>query len=214
MKTAFTRWAPVCGALVLALSLTPDALAQCGGLRLPLVHPSVWHPQNGQARLLRTTLTSTAAKDDEDMDSAPIVGFWHVKFTSKGSGGGIPDGTEVDAGYSQWHSDGTELMNSGSHAPITGNFCMGVWTMVGPHQYQLNHFAIAWDDTGSSLVGPVRLQELITLAPNGQSFSGTFAIDPYVESPTPNEPLTPTIHIQGTIAGSRINVNTSATSIF
>jgi len=214
MKTAFQRFLLTCIALVLASTLMPHAFAQCGGLRLPLVRPAAWHPQYGHARLLRAALAAPADQDDGDGDALRIVGFWHVKFTSKDSGGGIPDGAEVDAGYSQWHSDGTELMNSGSHAPITGNFCMGVWTMVGPRKYQLNHFAIAWDDTGSSLVGPVRIQELITLAPNGQSFSGTFAIDPYVESPTPNEPLTPTIHIQGNIAGSRINVNTPATSIF
>ena len=33
------------------------------------------------------------------MEEAGIVGFWHVKFVSKGSEG-IPDGTEIDAGDS------------------------------------------------------------------------------------------------------------------
>jgi hypothetical protein len=29
----------------------------------------------------------------------------------------------IDAGFAQWHSDGTEIMNS--HAPATSNFCLG-----------------------------------------------------------------------------------------
>jgi len=36
----------------------------------------------------------------------------------------IPDGAQLDFGYTQWHSDGTELMNSGGHAANTGNFCV------------------------------------------------------------------------------------------
>ena len=71
-------------------------------------------------------LVAPAGQDDPDSGSQTIVGFWHVKFVSEGSEG-IPDGTEVDAGYSQWHSDGTEIMNSAGRSPITGSFCLGVW---------------------------------------------------------------------------------------
>ena len=74
-------------------------------------------------------LPASFALRDDDSEDASIVGLWQVTFTSKGTSG-IPDGTVVDAGYATWHSDGTEIMNSG-RPPITGSFCMGVWKQVG-----------------------------------------------------------------------------------
>jgi len=135
------------------------------------------------------------------------VGFWHVKFVSKGSAG-IPDGAEVDAGYSQWHSDGTEIMNSAGRSPITSNFCLGVWTKVGERKYKLNHFATAWDPTGSTLIGPANIQEEVTLSADGCKFSGTFTIDQYTEAGNR------LAHVVGDITGTRITVDTPSQSIF
>ncbi len=218
MKTTFQRFLLAFSALVLALSFIPNASAQCGGLRAPLILPSVRHTQNGHARLLRAAL---GGQDNQDEDSQPIVGFWHVKFVSDGvsSGipGGVPAGAEVDAGYSQWHTDGTEIMNSGGRAPNTGDFCLGVWAKVGPRQYELNHFAAAWDPTkgtvgpagpAGELIGPGNIKELVTLAADGQSFAGTFSINQYDESGTL------LVHLEGAITGTRINVNTPPSSIF
>ena len=56
--------------------------------------------------------------DDHESDNG-IVGFWRVKFVSKDNPG-IPDDTVIDAGFAQWHSDGTEIMNS-SRPPATSN---------------------------------------------------------------------------------------------
>jgi hypothetical protein len=81
------------------------------------------------------------------------VGFWKIKFVSEGSSG-IPDGTVIDNGLAQWHSDGTEIMNS-SRPPATGNFCLGVWQKSGPSSYKLNHFALAYDVSGN-FIGPRR----------------------------------------------------------
>jgi hypothetical protein len=53
-----------------------------------------------------------------------IVGFWKVKFVAEGNPD-IPDGTPIDDGLAQWHSDGAEIMNSGLRPPVTGNFCLG-----------------------------------------------------------------------------------------
>ncbi len=55
---------------------------------------------------------------------APIVGFWHVKFIAKGNGF-IPDGTVIDMGFSQWHSDGTEILNSSRPPPATSAWVSG-----------------------------------------------------------------------------------------
>jgi hypothetical protein len=192
---------------VLALSLMPNALAECGGFRSSLAHPSNWHLQYGDARLLRMALVAPAGQGDQDNGDQSIVGFWHVKFVSSGSAG-IKNGTEIDAGYSQWHSDGTEIMNSGGRSPITSNFCLGVWKQTGTGTFKLNHFATAWDSTGATLIGPANIREEVTLASDGNSFSGKFAIDQYDEAGNNLG------HVQGSVTGTRITVDTEEQSIF
>ena len=140
MREQFRKFAPVFGALVVSLALAPVAGAQCGGLVIPHVHPSAGAGQAAMPQLLRAGLLTVG---DEDNQEAAIVGFWHVKFVV-GSGSSAQT---IDAGYSQWHADGTEIMNSGGRAPITSNFCLGVWKQVGYRQYKLNHLAAAWDPT-------------------------------------------------------------------
>ena len=120
----------------------------------------------------------TVADRDDDQDSqAAIVGMWKVQFVSEGTAG-VPDGTVVDSPYVQWHSDGTEIMNS-SKAPITGNFCLGVWKKTGWSTYKLNHFALAWDPTGTIFVGPANIREEVTLDGGGNRYWGTFTIDQF-----------------------------------
>jgi hypothetical protein len=201
------------GTLVLALA--PNASAECGTLSLPPVHRTGKHLENGRAYFLLTTLAAPRDQDAQYDDGPSIVGFWHVKFISDGvtSGipGGIPNGTPVDAGYSQWHSDGTEIMNSGARAPNTGNFCLGVWAKVGLRQYKLNHFGISWDPTkgaAGELIGPANIKENVTLSLDGQSFIGTFSIDQYDEA---GDLL---VHLQGSVTGTRIDVDTGPSSVF
>lgn len=211
MNMILQRSALALGAFVLALTWVPGSQAQCGGIPAKLLHSSGWHPQYGQARLLRASL---GGMDDGDEDNPTIVGFWHFKFVSDGvtTGipGGIPAGAEVDAGYAQWHSDGTEITNSGGRAPDTSAFCLGVWSKVGPRRYKLNHFAASWDPTkgATGLIGPAHIKENVKLASDGQSFAGTFSVDQYDE--TGNL----LVHLQGSVTGTRINVNTAPSSIF
>jgi hypothetical protein len=202
--SAYKTCAATFGVFALALLFVPNCSAQCGGMRQPAPSHSSWNPQLGQAHLLRAALLTI---DDRDDDEAGIVGFWHVKFVSQGSTG-IPDGTEVDAGYAQWHSDGTEIMNSGGRSPITGDFCLGVWKKVAPRTYKLNHFAASWDSTGSSLLGPANIREQVVLDHTGKQFTGTFTIDQYDEAGNT------LAHVQGTITGTRIGVDTPSQSIF
>jgi hypothetical protein len=140
-------------------------------------------------------------RDDDDVS---IVGFWHVKFVSDGSTG-IPDGAVVDAGFSQWHADGTEILNS-SRPPATSNFCLGVWERTGKSTYKLNHFALSSDLNGH-MVGPAEIREDVTLSKDGSSYSGTFTIDQY---DTAGNLL---VHIQGNVSGTRITVDTKITDI-
>jgi hypothetical protein len=174
----------------------------CGNAarRQATLSPSAWGFQAGGAHLLQAALVKTD-------DQAAIVGFWHVKFVSEGSTG-IPNGTEIDAGYSQLHSDGTEIMNSGGRSPITSNFCLGVWKQTRTGTYKLNHFATAWDPTGTILIGPANIREEVTLASDGNRFSGKFTIDQYDESGNNLG------QVQGQITGTRITPETPAQSIF
>jgi hypothetical protein len=177
------------------------AQAQCLGYQSPGV-------EHGQAPSTSGSFRAPIVRVSEQSNAdAGIVGFWHVKFVSEGSSG-IPDGTEVDAGYSEWHSDGTEIMNSGGRSPITSSFCLGVWEQTGTSTYVLNHFAAGWDPTGTTLIGPGNIREKVTLGPNGNQFSGTFTVDQYDES---NNLLA---HLQGTITATRITVTTPPSSIF
>jgi len=202
MKTICKMFVATCGALALGLLFVPQAGAQCGAYKA-FAKPTSWQRQTGQPRLLLAGFPEDAATVTDNS----IIGFWHVKFVSEGSKG-IPDGTEVDAGYSQWHSDGTEIMNSGAHSPITSSFCLGVWKKLGDLKYQLNHYAIAWDATGTSLIGPANIRENITLDPDGLHFTGTFTIDQYTETGTS------LAHVQGNVTGSKIDVETLPQSVF
>jgi hypothetical protein len=126
-----------------------------------------------------------------------IVGFWKFAFTA-------PDGvTGIDWGFQQWHSDGTELTNSGGQLPATGNFCTGVWQQFGRGAYQLNHWAIAWNLPGTDpadLAGLVNIRELVSVDGSGDSMTGSVSLDLYALDGT-----TLLAHLgEGTVSGERI----------
>jgi hypothetical protein len=156
----------------------------------------------GQFRLASLVMVHGQDRNwDDDSERAPITGLWKVKFTSKGNTGiGIPDDATIDEGYATWHSDGTEIMNSG-RVPKTGNFCMGVWKKTGRSSYRLNHFALSWDPTGTTLIGPTNIREEIVLDNQENSYSGTFTIDQY---DTEGHLV---VHISGVVSGQRITAD-------
>ena len=126
-----------------------------------------------------------------------IIGYWKFAFTA-------PDGiTGIDWGFQQWHSDGTELTNSGGQLPATGNFCTGVWEQAGRGAYRLNHWAIAWNLPGTDpadLAGLINIRELVSVDGTGNSMSGTVSLDLYAPDAT-----TFLAHLgEGTVSGVRI----------
>ena len=136
--------------------------------------------------------------------SGSIVGMWSFQLISKGNlNAGIPDGTIIDFGYTQWHSDGTELLNSGGRAPATENFCMGVWVQTGRNTYQLNHFALSYDATTGLLNGKANILETVTLSPGGTIYSGTFTITNFDTNGNKVGTLT------GQVTADRITVDTT-----
>lgn len=131
--------------------------------------------------------------------------MWRIQFISQGNTAhspSIPDGTLIDFGYTQWHSDGTELMNSGGHTPASQNFCMGTWVRSGYFNYELNHFALSYDTTTGALTTKVNIREQITLDPSGNEFAGTFTIDVY----DANSGIK-VDHLAGNVSGTRVTVD-------
>ena len=111
----------------------------------------------GPMALFRAAANGIAAERDDQSKASDrtIVGFWHFTFTSEGTTNPpIPNGTVIDGGFAEWHSDKTEITNS-SRPPATGNFCLGVFEKTGPSC------------------------EIVTVDRDGDRYSGTFSIDQY-----------------------------------
>lgn len=197
MRLGNMRIVPVLGVLALATMVAPYAHAGCG-----MYHPASFDTssqrQFGSVHLLRVALNG---QDEASPAEPTMVGTWKEHWISKGSEG-IPDGAEIDAGYAQWHSDGTEINVSGLRAPLTGDVCLGEWIKTGARTYRLNHFGISYNSTGLSLVGVARIQQWLTLDQKGMATSGTFTIDQY------NESGTLLAHIQGNVIGTRVTMDT------
>lgn len=140
--------------------------------------------------------TGSSDMDQFNRDNS-IVGMWKVSFTAT-DGSGF-----TDFGYSHLHSDGTEFLNSGSRAPATQNYCLGVWKKTGDGTYKLNHFALSYDLYTGILNAKVNIREKIALKPGGNEYSGTFVIDVY--DPTGAMVVA---HFEGKTAGTRVTVDT------
>lgn len=189
----------VIGALAIALHGTvfvSRAAAQCGYSQWNATE--ALQPLSPEAAVQPEPAALSRAADGRGSDGQ-IVGFWKFQFVSQGSSG-IPDGTVVDNGFTQWHSDGTEITNS-FRPPSTGNFCLGVYQQTGPSTYSLNHFALGWDQLGN-FIGPVQIKEKVTLSHSSNQFTGTFTIDQF--NPAGNV----LAHVQGQVTATRITVNT------
>jgi hypothetical protein len=205
MKTMSKKIATAAGVAMFATLLIPTASAGCGDPSTFLGPYEFQQPQF-QAQYTPQAALSRTESARSSTGSASIVGMWNVQFVSKGNSTHnppIPDGAIVDSGYSQWHSDGTEIMNSAGHAPATQNFCLGVWQKTGYSSYQLSHFALSYDATTGVLNGKVNIQETVVLSAGGTKYNGTFTIDVY--DPTGKH----VDHVAGDVGADRITVDTT-----
>jgi hypothetical protein len=131
--------------------------------------------------------------------------MWKITELSMGNASHNPpiqDGTQIDFGYAQWHSDGTEFYNSGGFAPATQNYCLGVWLQTGNYKYQVNHFALTYDMTGV-YTGIINILETITISVGGTKYSGTFTINAY---DTKGNQVN---HLTGQVTGERVTIDTA-----
>lgn len=206
MNTSLRKILAAVGILLIGTILTAKANAECGSM----TSPKALQPQSWQGNELFQPGSLLLVSDHDD---DPIVGMWQVKFTAEGNTGSMapPDGTPIDKAFVQWHSDGTEIMNSGRPAQ-DGNFCMGVWKRTGKSSYKLNHFALGNDTTNApsgigNPAGPTQIQEKIILSRDGNCYTGSFTLDAYDTSGNN------VAHIIGKVSATRITVNTSASRV-
>jgi hypothetical protein len=138
--------------------------------------------------------------------SPSIVGMWSFQFISMGNtthNPSIADGTELNWGYNQFHSDETEILNAGARSPAQQNFCLGVWQKTGDFTYQVNHFALNYNATTGALVGKIIVIETITVSPGGTAFSGSFVENVFDTTGKQTDQLT------GQVKAQRITVDTT-----
>lgn len=180
------------GVALLTTLLASTATAGCGSFdpHQPKSYSLESNPDQSQS-------DTSSSDNHHSYRSNSVVGLWKVTFTAT-DGSGF-----TDFGYSQWHSDGTEFLNSGSRAPATQNYCLGVWKKTGDGTYKLNHFALSYDSTTGVLNAKVNIRETIALDPGGNKYSGNFVIDVY--DPTGSMVVA---HFEGKTAGTRVTVDT------
>ena len=205
MKATLRLFTNTLGLGVLAAALTPSVFAGCGEM------PSKGAPAGKQLQiqLMQAAYRPARLVLVDAPSGASVVGLWHVVFTQNTDfGGGL-----FDDSYAEWHSDGTEIMNSGVHSPATGNFCMGAWTKTGPTTYTLKHVALDYSMQPLGSTSPtviVIIREQVTVDQTGNHFTGSFTADIYAPYSSAL-PATPGAHIAqvgaGTIAGERITAN-------
>jgi hypothetical protein len=169
-----------------SLTLTASAAwAGCGDQPNPA--PAAWRSAPAgdmDARLIRVN------------NGAPsMIGLWYEQF--------FVGGSLFDFGYTQWHSDGTELLNSGARSPASQNYCLGVWEQTGPFSYHLNHFALSYDPGTGKINARVNIKEDVQVDQKGQTFTGSFTID--VFAPDGSGP--PARVAAGNVTGKRLTAN-------
>jgi hypothetical protein len=199
MKTISQAITMTLGAGIFATMFASQAMAGCGDVQGPFEFPR----QSAELRPL-----TPAAESDNALargGSGPaMVGMWQVQLISKGNTGhnpSIPDGALIDFGFTQWHSDGTEIQNSAGVPG--GGFCLGVWGQTGFLTFELNHFPIAFSPTTGAVANYINIRQQVTLSPSGDSYTGTFTENVY--DPKGNQ----VDHLVGTIVATRMTVDSS-----
>jgi hypothetical protein len=184
------------GAFALVAALAPNARAGCG---YPMFGAAITSPgsialatSDARPASFSAIIPDNPEPEGAAPEGASIVGMWKAKL--------LVNGAVFDAGYTQWHGDGTEFTQS-SFPPAAGNFCLGVWKIIGPSTYKLNHLALNFDPSTGALIGHAAIHEQVTVDRKSNTYSGTFDIDLF-------DILDHKIgHIEGTIAAERVTVN-------
>src|SRR6476660_3505132 len=133
MKTTFKGFAVALGLVLIGAILTAKASAECGSYPPRDKAGAVVTPQSWSGSEFSSASLLLVSEHDS---TEPIVGMWKFTLTAQGNTGpgAPPDGVPLDIGFTQWHSDGTEIINSG-RPPQDGSICLGVWEKTGKSKY-------------------------------------------------------------------------------
>ena len=178
------------GLCAASLLFNLQASAQCGAVAKHVSYPMAQNAGHFQL--------AGAAQDSGEPALDPIVGLWKMDFEDQAA-------KYSDRGYSVWHSDHTEFMNS-TRTPAVGAVCQGVWTKVSGSTYRLNHFALGYAD-GVNLTSVYQFQLLVTMNGSGNGFYGTFSIEAF--NPKTHAPQGT---LKGTVTGERVTIDTTIDS--
>jgi len=154
-------------------------------------------PRAAEALASQSHESAFEIRDDGDDDgNASIVGLWSITYY-------VGRSSNIwDQGFEQWHSDGLELNNDNAVPPSLGNVCVGVYKRVGSRTFKLRH--VTWNfDTSGQLTGTFQLLQTVVVAPNGNTFSGTYTSDSF----DLNGKVIPSLHAEGILSAKRITVD-------
>jgi hypothetical protein len=176
-------------AFALSVAFVPNAHAGCGNTPASVgaVNANLLSPGKSKSSAPHFRTTACGFRHRR---------LWEIELVAKNLPDTPPEGVVIDHGYTQWHSDGTEIMNS-SRPPATGNFCLGVWRKTGPATYSLTHRVLSFNPDGTP-EGPGSLHEVVVLERGGNTFSGTFTFDQFDTLGNLK------IHIEGVVRATRI----------
>jgi len=208
MKVAHRAVTTTLSAAVVGMLLVPAA-SGCAMGQQPAAPFAIGQVMQDSRNPLGLVTSASLARDlsrAASGKSPSIVGMWSFQFISVGNttrNPSIPDGTQINFGYTQFHSDETEILNAGARSPAQENFCLGVWQKTGNSTYQVNHFALNYNAATGTLLGRIIVIEMITVSPGGTALSGTFVENVY--DINGNE----TDHLTGQVTAQRITVDTT-----
>jgi hypothetical protein len=190
--------ASIAASSVFLFLAAPGARAQCGaaarngGMSIAGLESLQDSAGLGQEALSEQATSPQAQEQHDKRSHVTIVGFWKtIAFAS---------GVLNDVGFQQFAPGGTELLND-TGVPGGGNsFCMGAWKRIGPLTYSLVHPFFVLDASGPAPIAIGIERARMTVAPDGNTFQGTWTQDNYDFSGH----VVPGGHFDGTLTGTRI----------
>jgi hypothetical protein len=158
-------------------------------------------PVKGLTPQVAAFAAAAAAASPSAGDNGSIVGLWTVSFH-------VGDSADIwDAGFEQWHADGTEFTMDTAVPPAAGNVCVGVWARAGARGAKLHHVGWNWDISVSpaALAGVFVLDMTVELGPDGHTFTGHYVTDSYDNDGN----VIPEFHAEGLVTATRITPNST-----
>lgn len=187
-STRTLRLVNLAACLVLVAGLGASASASCGDSLVAMAATAASiHTQAGSPSGPRQ---AGAAPASASPTKSSIVGLWQIQF--------VVGGQTIQEAYQAWNVGGTEIHNPNVD-PRTGNVCLGVWKKVAPQGYKLSHNVYSYDTNGN-FQGKIHLSESLTLSDDGNTHSGSFALDFY--DPNGNFEF----EVDGDVAAERVTV--------